>query len=373
MEFDSAPESSAPAARLGAFASHLCDSGWEVDRFRPPDLPRYSGPEGGLRWRGVARRVASAIRAEGDVRPAALVRVPGLAREIDADVVLISVPPFSGLLFPAFVSDDVSVIVDFRDAWLHNLRLPAAAAVGRRLEAAALRRADAIVHAGTDLLGARLAAISGLPQCRVVAVPNGVSPEDLPWAPDPSGRRRGRPLDLVFAGSVYGAHQLRFVAPAVERVGPGVARLEIIGPSSESQVNRAIGGARRGVTVSARLSRPRLYERLLAADLQVLALPDTFPHRLSYPVKAYEYFAVGVPVLAVAPADSCLLSLSGDSRVHRVDPGDRAGLESTIRHLAANRALLTARPVRSDGLSRADGVRRLGRLLEAVGPPAAPS
>ena len=373
MELGSAPESSAPAARLGAFARHLCDSGWEVDRVRPTHVPGYSGPEGGLRWRSVARRLASAIRAEGDVRPAALVRVPGLARDIEADVVLISVPPFSGLLLPAFVSDDVSVIVDFRDAWLHNLRLPGAAAVGCRLEAAALRRADAIIHAGTDLLGARLAAISGLPPCRVVAVPNGVSPEDLPCAAEHLGNGREGPLDLVFAGSVYGAHQLRFVAPAVERVGPGVARLEIIGPSSESQVNRAIGGARRGVTVSAALSRPQLYERLLAADLQVLAMPDTFPHRMSYPVKAYEYFAIGVPVLAVAPADSCLLSLSGNSRVDRVDPGDRDGLESTIRRLAANRPLLTARPVRSDGLSRAHGARRLGRLLEAVVLPAAPS
>lgn len=367
VEMGSAPELSAPSARLSAFATHLTASGWEVvTRGADGALPAPRRGRDSPRLAAVARCLASMARAEGDVRPSLLRDVPHVARQVRSDVVLVSVPPFSALLLPTFVSAHTRVVIDVRDPWLHNLRLPVANAATRRLEAHALRRADAITFAGTEALGDRLSAMSGLKRRRVVAAANGVVPSDVPDAsvtqPD------GGPLDLVFAGSVYGSHQLRLVAREVARLGPRVAQLEIIGPSPERQVRRVLGSVKPPIVVSGPLPRPELYTRLLAADLLILALPDSFPYAFSIPVKAYEYFALGVPVLAVAPCHSPVLSLADATQIHRVDPGDRAGARSTILRLASQRSLLTRRRVRSSAFSRLVGAGELLRVLDDLCP-----
>ncbi len=345
----------APSTRLGAFADHLAMLGWTVRR--------PVGGSGPSRARSIpiARWAAGALRLEGDVQPSLAWRAYRQATFTRSDVTLVSVPPFSGLAGTLAPVGRLTV-VDFRDVWLHNADVPGLRAITQSLERVFVRRVAAITHAGTDEFGALLGRASGLPPDRVVAVPNGVLPEELP---NPRDReRQPGPLRMIFAGSVYGRHQLRRVAAAVDRAGPTHVQLEIVGPTAPDDVARCLGTASAGIVCSPALPRPALYRRITDADVGVIALPDSFPHDLSVPVKAYEYFALGVPVLAIAPSTSALLALAGPTSVVRVDPGDDRGIDAAVADLTMSALCVTdrLRPPPGD-YDRRIGLGRLSALL----------
>lgn len=108
---------SAVAARIGAFAKGLQRRGWHVDLVD-------SGPLSLTAAERLLSRVPSGIRspleragAEGDVRPAIGRRARELLRDIVADAVVVSVPPFSLLQAVTAVDPAVTLVVDYRDPW----------------------------------------------------------------------------------------------------------------------------------------------------------------------------------------------------------------------------------------------------------------
>lgn len=355
----------APSARLSAFAEHFQREGWTVHR--PVDESQRPASEQAsfTRYRPLLRKLADLMRLEGDCQPSLVRTFWHQASSTRSDVTLLSVPPFSGLVGSMVRYGSPRTVVDFRDLWLHNTRVPSLNRLSSWLERQMAARLDAITFAGTAAFGDLLSRMSGLPADRVVSVPNGVRSEDLPAAGSPrqhDGPRDG-PLRLVFAGSVYGRHQLRHVAQAVDKLGARRVRLEVIGPSPPDQLARCLVSTGSGLTSSPALSRPELYRRILAADVAVIALADSFPHEFSIPVKAYEYFALGMPTLVIAPGASPLVRLAGPSLVERIDPDDGAGIEALLAELADRRDRLVRAHVERDRFDRSIGLDRLNDLV----------
>lgn len=312
----------------------------------------------------LARRAAALMRLEGDVQPSLARSGWRQASSMPSDVTLVSVPPFSGLAVTLARHGSPRTVIDFRDLWLHNTRVPGLNLLTSCLERQVARRLDAITYAGTAAFGDLLRRMSGLPPDRVVAIPNGVRLAELPAAGGPRPRRG--PLRLVFAGSVYGRHQLRHVARAVSRYGCGRIRLEVIGPTPPDQLARCLVTTGPGVVGSPALPRPDLYRRVQAADVAVIALADSFPHEFSIPVKAYEYFALGMPTLVIAPPTSPLVELAGPTQVERVDPDDVEGIEALIADLMNRRDRLVRASVEPERFDRGIGLERLDDLLTRV-------
>ena len=132
------------------------------------------------------------------------------------------------------------------------------------------------------------------------------------------GRRRRKPLGIVFAAT-----------------GPGVDALR-----------RAWAHLPPDQATHLRLEPPlsdRAWARLLRRSSVSLATLRPTAHRTSMPSKAQSAIAAGAALVAVAPADSDLGQLVDEHRVGaRVDPGDAQGLVDAVTHLTGDGRRLAA-------------------------------
>lgn len=298
----------AVGSRIGAFARGLTRRGWHVTVIDPP-LPHATLIERLLGHTPTAlRSMLHHAGVEGDVQPVVGWRV----RRVDADVVVVSVPPFS-LLGAATMARDppVPLILDYRDPWSARHTPPLLARVTRTIERHAVRRASAVGYAGAPAFSYLLIRRLRLSPNRVIWVPNGFDNADIDGMGGAQARpeRNGQPLRLVMNGYWYGRNGPGILSDALRRVGPAVARLTVIGgvsPPIATQLTPATGHPL--VLVTTR-SRREFYERLEQADAAVVTIDHTSAVGSRIPAKIYDYLATGVPVIAVCPPGAALLQI----------------------------------------------------------------
>lgn len=211
-----------------------------------------------------------------------------------------------------------------------SLALPAEAeaSVQRAMRAAGLVAAvSAPVAEHARAMGARQALV----------VPNAVDPARFPETSPPPGR----PFTVGFLGSMKPWHGLPVLVEAFALLQAEVpeARLLIVGDGPERS------------SVEAQLSAHRLSEAAeVTGLLAAAAVPDalarmdvgTAPYGESAsfyfsPLKIYEYFAAGLPV--VASATGHLADIVAEGRTgHLVPPGDPAALVRALAGLAQDPA-----------------------------------
>ena len=235
-----------------------------------------------------------------------------LMRRMGIQCVVTSSPPHSLLLAGALTKrlTGGSWIADLRDPWPSLLR-PSRAHLLQRLvgalaERVCAQRADAVL-ATTEPLAEALAATSKLSRDRVFVLQNGYDPERIENA-----RRQSRPLTpkepltVVHAGSLYGGIRrpeplLEAMANIRERGGPSV-RLVLLGTRWGSIPDAARDrcddlGLRGAVECPGFVSHDEALRRMASADVLLLLQGERF--RLQIPSKAYEYLALGRPVLTL--------------------------------------------------------------------------
>ncbi|MGH3905980.1 MAG: glycosyltransferase [Pseudonocardiaceae bacterium] len=234
-------------SRVSAFARGLARRGWGVTVI-DPQLPDTTAMERLVDYVPPAlRSMLEIVGVEGDVRPAAGWHARRTLRGVAADVVVVSVPPFSLSGAAAIALDPrVPLVLDYRDPWSARHTPPLLAKVTRSIERHTLRRAAAVVYAGGPALGALLIRHLCFPPNRVVSVPNGFDPADVQRLLSTRVRpeRSGQPLRLVMNGYWYGRNGPGILRDALQRVGPAAARLTVIGgvsPPIAAQLTRPLG------------------------------------------------------------------------------------------------------------------------------------
>lgn len=269
--------------------------------------------------------------------------VEAAARRLHAeepfDAVLASGPPYSGVAAAASAGRALSVpfVADMRDAWLVNpsVRWPTAwhAHRSQALERATLAAADAVTAVSEVIaeearsLGAR----------RVLVVPNGFDPEDLPpRAPDRAG-----PLRLAFMGRLYRALDPATLVEGLGlalrggRLGEGFA-VDVVGPpSAEAEALVRRHGLGEVVRFHGFKPHAEALGVVAAADAALVSVGQRPGAEGIYTGKLFEYVGMGVPVLLVGPADGVaarLLHEAGAGRVTR--PGDAPALAEAVASLA---------------------------------------
>ncbi|MGH3972499.1 MAG: glycosyltransferase [Pseudonocardiaceae bacterium] len=360
----------AVGSRIGVFAQGLTRRGWHVTVIDPP-LPHVTLIERLLGHTPTAlRSMLHHAGVEGDVQPVAGWRVRRALRGVDADVVVVSVPPFS-LLGAATMTRDppVPLILDYRDPWSARHTPPLLARVTRTIERYAVRRASAVVYAGAPAFGDLLIRRLRLPPNRVIWVPNGFDTADIDGMSGAQVRpeRNDQPLRLVMNGYWYGRNGPGILSDALRRVGPAVARLTVIGrvsPPIATQLTLATGYPLVPVT-----TRPRreLYERLEQADAAVVTIDYTSAVESRIPAKVYDYLATGVPVIAVCPPGAALLQIPEAGRFHHVHHRDLNGLVTLLRQAMRDRATLHTGRL-GEGLTREPGIETLHTTLQRLLP-----
>lgn len=365
----SARSASAVGSRITAFASGLTVRGWTVDvadiSRAPARVPsRISGAID--QFAGMLRGTLEEWGFEGDVMPLTGWRARTSLRNVRSGVAVVSVPPFSLLWVAAWaLPAPIPLVVDYRDPWSTRHAPPLLARVTRSLERRAVGRAVAVTYAGGPQIGELLARFSGMAPARVVSVRNGHDPADLARVPPVVPGRNNGPLDLVFAGYWYGRNGPGILLDALARVGPSVATLTVVGGCSPSIQRRFEREAGRAPVPRQALPRNALYQRISRADAAIVTLDPSSAVESRIPAKAYDYLAVGVPVIAICPPEAALLHAAGAGRFHHIDHRDIEGLAALLRRAATDRALLKPGPP-GVGPTRDEGTDALHNLLLTI-------
>lgn len=339
----------------------------------PPGLRR--------RIRSAARRVLDKALALPDHAVlwsiAAGWTVGRLMREGASPVVLTTSPPHSTLLsgLVAKTTGRGAWVADLRDPWSSGDRGTRGSLrnrVGHGLELAALRHADAVL-ANTEPFADYLRRLDPSAAGRIVTVPNGYDEDAVSAAlAAVRDRPKSEAFVIVHAGALYrGLREPLDVIDAIGRLRGqhGIQRpirLVLPGDSAfhhDSALRRraeALGGA---ATVECPGYRPHqeVLELMASADLLLLIQGHGFPMQI--PSKAYEYLAMGRPVLAVTPpgATADLVRTSPHGVV--VEPGDTDAIAARLLELVTGshrpREVAAARPI----ASRRELSRRLADVL----------
>jgi len=356
----------------GAFEMHHC-----------PD-PEPHGLRGVLERLGVFRLVWFVLYAVFWERElfwaiGAIGRSLQLARRRRLHAVYTTSGPYCTLLVGWVVKQVARVpwVADLRDLWTQDplgswpsrLHYWLTVAVERGL----LRRADRVI-ANTPLAAKRMQALLGDAHAdRVVTIPNGFDPQDLPPMPPPAAVPR--PMRIVHVGTFHdvpvdnhtsqglGARLRRWVRKIEYRPAPwdpwmrtpavlleGAKRLLELEPDCRQEIRLVfVGHLADGwrqqaedlgladvVEATGYLPHDQAMQRLMAADvLYCVQVGFQDPRRpVPYiPAKLYEYLATGKPILApVAEGDTKhLLVNSGLGRI--VDARDPDAIADALRSL----------------------------------------
>jgi len=278
----------------------------------------------GERAAGAARPVAVRTRARG--------LGPQLARRISMDdaslwaivaavlaaklgrthgvaAVVATGPPFSVALCGARLAKrlDVPLVVDMRDPWRDNWYAwyPNERSRRRRMavERRVLRTARVVV-ATTETIAAEARDMGA---CDVRVISNGYDAADIvPWKP-----RIDDSLRLSFMGTMYdrGLANPTGLLEALARLREGHPdldiRLDVIGTAANSIRERVARlGLTESVTFAGYLPHQEAVRRLASADVAVATIRGTGRGaQAAVAAKVYEYFGVGIPVLALVPPD----------------------------------------------------------------------
>jgi glycosyltransferase involved in cell wall biosynthesis len=254
--------------------------------------------------------------------------------------VLTSAPPHSALVTGSLAKRASRGVwlADLRDPWF-SLRQATPTSdlqqrIGLRLERVAASHADALM-ANTPRLAAAVAAQPGFSTQRVHLLSNAYDDEEVRRARERAAAgSRAEPFTILHAGTLYGGFRqpipvLDAMAELRDRVTRPI-RLVLAGadanrlPSEFARRMHELGLEDRVETPGFE-PHEQILVRMARADVLLLLQGPLF--RLQVPSKAYEYLAVGRPVLTLTSRDGATADLireSGHGEV--IEPDDAEGV-----------------------------------------------
>lgn len=389
------PVGGAGVQRVAKFARYLPESGWDVSILRcenpsvplldpslleelPTDLvvaaartlePSYAAKQAAKPGAGTAsgpvaaaksalRRMATVL-LQPDAQilwyPAAVREGQRLLRRLPHDAILATSPTYTNLLVGARLAraSGLPLLSDFRDEWdisasyWENAPKNAfALALQRRMQRRVLRASAGIV-ATTELSTRRIAerATEAGAQPLARCIYNGWDAEDIARAreTEPSVPRDPGRFRLVYAGTLWNLTSIAPLARALTTLKEShpelLARLElvVVGRKTPEQQQlldeiRATGTVLHDVPYA---PHSAALATMLSADALLLLLSDLPAAERVAPAKAFEYFAVGRPILAILPeGETAALVRQVDPEAHCL-PGDHERIvQWLVRHLA---------------------------------------
>jgi len=299
-----------------------------------------------------------------------------LCRKESFSAILASGPPYSALVAAVRTGERLGlpVVIDMRDPWVGNINARWPTAWHQRrfhdLEVEVMSKAAAVI-AVSDAIADEA---RGLGARRVVVIPNGFDPLDMPaWDPDLRS-----PLRIVFLGRLSPTTMdptAFFVALAqARRRAPLLAdvRVDIIGPDAAWA---AIAAEKAGVGAQVVFHGFKPYSQALEmvshADIGLILLADTPGSEGVYSGKLFDYLGIGIPVLLYGPPDGAAADVVREARCgHIVQYGDVEAMMCTLIEVAEakQRGERPRGPVPGvrDCFDRRRQVCKIGQLLDEV-------
>ena len=250
--------------------------------------------------------------------------------------------------------------------------------VARWTEHFAWRGADYVLPV-TQVLAERIKQ-AGVPETRIVVIPNGINPESFSRVPDTNTAKaalglQGR-LVLGFVGFMREWHGLEQVVELVADSRDEARHLLLVGdgPARAGLEQRARAlGIEDKVTITGVIDRERVANYIAAFD--VALQPEVVEY--ASPLKLFEYLALGRAIVAPASRNIQEILTDGDNAV-LFRPGDqndfRAAVDRVCRDAAlrARLASAAAATIAGRGLTWNNNAMRVMELFRRLGAGALP-
>lgn len=304
------------------------------------------------------------------------------------DVILASGPPFSNFLVGRALSSrcDVPLVVDYRDEWDLSNRYMENRKFGRLASSIQRRQQEQVLRASSAVIATTRASTASLEMAiqragsRAFAncIYNGFDPEDFSAGPDQIAKiSADEPLRVVYVGTLW---KLTSMAPfgqalrLLSRRMPDLGRrlkLVVAGRRTpeEQQELASLQAATGCVEEMPYVEHLDAVALMRSADLLLANLADLPGTDRVLPAKAFEYLAVGRPILALTPRGELWDLLQSRSGAGLFNPADTAGiaafLESSLEN-ARGSNLHCGQPADLAGLDRISQCRQLTEILDRV-------
>jgi glycosyltransferase involved in cell wall biosynthesis len=375
-----------PAARWRSLCQRLPEHGWEVDVLAA--VPRLAGDEyeASLAARRALQRRARIMGRIGGladpafgmlgVRPEAfplsMAWIPRGARAVRRrlgaeryDALLATGPPTAALLAARAGRrrGDPPLVVELRDLWAHNPLFDRRGGLLSALERWVFRSAAAIVTVSPEAaadVSERHPALAD----RVVDVPNGFEDELLARRVTHEVRR---PIEILHSGTLTAdrplAPLLRVLArepyrEAFRLVVHGYLAPPIVAQLAESRV---------AVEVVGPSSWEDAVSRIAASDVALVSQAASAGDATAVAGKAYEYLALGRPVLCLSAGgatEAMLRRVGADRYCARLD--DEASIARALDRLRTDLPVPQTDPDRLAPYARSTIARRMTEILDRV-------
>jgi glycosyltransferase involved in cell wall biosynthesis len=291
------------------------------------------------------------------------------AEAVRPDAVVATIPPPAALFAAvgALGGKGMPIVADMRDNWAGHPAYDAGGSLLRRIEDPVLRRTDAVV-AVSEGMRAKLLRMHPWLGPRLHLMPNGFDPVLLDRRP-PALERWPEKLTLIHPGVLYDDRSLKDLIAAMSR--PGLRerfRLEIIGNIDDGTA-AAMRDRPADVEIVTRPPMPwdDAMERVRDAHVVITIVPYTMGDDVAWPVKNFEAFALGKPVLSITTGgatEALLRDLGVDVACAR--DGDVDSIAAALENLLAHPPLPPLPVERISRWDRSVVARDYAALLDSL-------
>jgi lipopolysaccharide/colanic/teichoic acid biosynthesis glycosyltransferase/glycosyltransferase involved in cell wall biosynthesis len=355
------PETGAAPLRAYHFARTLAEDGHSVTVVTGmPNHPSGVKPRA-YRWKLAAREKADGVRIRRCYTYATphktfatrmlnqlsftLTGLLGGLATGPCDTVLVTSPPLflglTGWLLALFKG--VPFVLDVRDYWpraavaLGQLRGRRAIARAEGLERFLYRRASRIVAVTPSTV--RMMVESGVPEHRVVLIPNGADTRRFTPGAQPAGRGDGH--TVLYSGTHGLIHGMEALLDAAAHLRSDASvRFLLVGDGAEKDalVRRAASMGLSNVEFRPSQQPEDLARTIRGASVCVATMSEGQFSDTAVPVKMFDYMACARPVVAAVAGDARDIVEASRGGVV-VPPGDGKGLAEAVRRLVGDPAL----------------------------------
>ncbi len=245
-----------------------------------------------------------------------------LVKEHAIDAIYSSSPPYTCSLIGRAVHKATGLpwIAGLRDPWTEFLTTPdrwwLPAMIDRHLERSVLREADVVECAWQGIIADALRKYPTLDRQKFVHVPNGYDSDEFPYVE----HLRNERFTICYSGSLYGLRNSDTLLAALELlIRRGQLRahevlLRCVGRVGDDvKAKFAASVMKDSVDIISYVPHKESVAWLMRSDLLLLIVDDAKESNEIVPGKVYEYIGVMKPVLALAPTDSAVASLLGET------------------------------------------------------------
>ena len=243
--------------------------------------------------------------------PHAIAKLTSRVLEKKDDVIFISAPPFSQFLMAPFqkLNKKQALVLDYRDEWImyrntYEMMGKLGALLGGPVEKVLVHKADMITTATESFRENLIEQFPSLDPTKVVAIPNGYDPMDLPElnTEPPTDK-----FTITYAGTVFkltrpGAflNAIRWVAERSPELIPYL-RVNFYGRIVDTERYLFEGLERLGVEQHGMVDKPTVMKAQKASHMVLCSLDDVPGNERIYPGKIFELMLLKRPVLVLAP------------------------------------------------------------------------